>query len=263
MDTPFSFDRAAEYYDETRAFPPAVAGPVIASLARALDPGSHILEIGIGTGRISIPLFERGFNITGLDLSRKMMGQLQEKLPPPHPRPTLVLGNAIDLPFRSGIFNTILAVHILHLIPAWQEAVKEVLRVLARGGGFIVGFERHSPGAINARIREQWDVISRAHGYSRSQLVKFEPELMQDFLHELGASREEWIACEWSRTDTPKQVIDRINSRKWSSTWLVPEDIFPTTIAELRLWAMQEIGDLDQSYSQTTQYIWERYWWNI
>jgi ubiquinone/menaquinone biosynthesis C-methylase UbiE len=53
-----NFDRAASYYDETRGFPAGVEEQVGAFIAQSvnLDANSRVLEVGVGTGRIALPL---------------------------------------------------------------------------------------------------------------------------------------------------------------------------------------------------------------
>jgi SAM-dependent methyltransferase len=70
----------AEHYDETSAamFDPAVVGPAVDFLAR-LARGGAALELGVGTGRIALPLAERGVRMSGIDLSEAMVAKLREK----------------------------------------------------------------------------------------------------------------------------------------------------------------------------------------
>ena len=77
-----SFDRAVDYYDATRGYPPGVAERLRNAIIAALElsQSAQILEAGVGTGRIAIPFIEAGYFYAGVDLSRRMMGQLRRKL---------------------------------------------------------------------------------------------------------------------------------------------------------------------------------------
>jgi len=70
----------AERYDEssTEMFHPAVVGPVVDFLAGLAGDGAA-LELGIGTGRVAIPLSRRGVAVHGIDLSPQMVAQLRAK----------------------------------------------------------------------------------------------------------------------------------------------------------------------------------------
>jgi SAM-dependent methyltransferase len=73
-------ERIAERYDESSAdmFDPAVVEPVVDFLEE-LAGGGAVLELGIGTGRIAIPLAMRGVRVSGIDLSEAMVAKLKEK----------------------------------------------------------------------------------------------------------------------------------------------------------------------------------------
>jgi SAM-dependent methyltransferase len=73
-------ERVAERYDETSAdmFDPAKVAPVVEFLAELASDGPA-LELGIGTGRIALPLAQRGLRVHGIDLSDAMVARLRAK----------------------------------------------------------------------------------------------------------------------------------------------------------------------------------------
>ena len=70
----------AARYDESSAemFDPAVVEPVVDLLAELAGDG-RALELGIGTGRIALPLARRGVPVQGIELSQAMVERLREK----------------------------------------------------------------------------------------------------------------------------------------------------------------------------------------
>jgi len=70
----------AERYDESEnaMFSPDVVDPTVAFLA-ALAGDGRALELGIGTGRIAVPLAARGVTVHGIDLSEAMVARLRAK----------------------------------------------------------------------------------------------------------------------------------------------------------------------------------------
>jgi len=72
---------AAQRYDTpgTGMFAPDVLGPTVDRLAK-LAGGGRALEFAIGTGRVAVPLAERGVPVTGIELSRPMVEQLRTKV---------------------------------------------------------------------------------------------------------------------------------------------------------------------------------------
>jgi len=76
----FFGEREAAVYDDHVAemFDPAVVTPVVETLAD-LAGGGAALEMGIGTGRIALPLAERGVPVHGIDASAAMVAKLRTK----------------------------------------------------------------------------------------------------------------------------------------------------------------------------------------
>jgi SAM-dependent methyltransferase len=70
----------AQRYDSpgTGMFAPAVLDPTVDRLAELAGDG-RALEFAIGTGRVAVPLAERGIPVTGIELSRPMIEQLRSK----------------------------------------------------------------------------------------------------------------------------------------------------------------------------------------
>jgi Methyltransferase domain len=70
----------AEGYDAgaPELFEPAVVDPIVSFLADVAGEGAA-LEVGIGTGRIALPLSQRGVRVHGIDLSESMVARLRAK----------------------------------------------------------------------------------------------------------------------------------------------------------------------------------------
>jgi len=70
----------ADRYDTPGSgmFAPAVVEPAVARLVELAGSGS-VLEFAIGTGRVAVPLSERGVNVTGIELSAPMVEKLRGK----------------------------------------------------------------------------------------------------------------------------------------------------------------------------------------
>lgn len=71
---------AADRYDTpgTGMFAPEVLGPTVDRLVELAGNG-RALELAIGTGRVAVPLAERGVPVTGIELSRPMVDRLRTK----------------------------------------------------------------------------------------------------------------------------------------------------------------------------------------
>jgi SAM-dependent methyltransferase len=259
-----AFDRAAEIYDQTRGLPPGVGDKVAAALIdfAQLKPDDPILEVGVGTGRIAIPLARAlGSNhrLSGVDLARKMMAQLVAKLSPETHPPILVEADALHLPFPAGLFRAILTVHVWHLLREWQAVLAEIVRVRAPNGCLVVGWNDHLPESSGERINQKFREIALAHGISveRQGLVNFD-----DLAAQLpGARRSEIVAAEWTIERAPRLALQSIAERHFSSAWLVPDDLFPALLVDLDAWANKEWPDLDRAIPEQRRFKWMKIDW--
>ena len=79
-DRGFFGENVAATYDERTAgmFAEAVVGPAVDLLAELVGDGGA-LELGIGTGRLALPLAERGVRMAGIDSSEAMVARLRTK----------------------------------------------------------------------------------------------------------------------------------------------------------------------------------------
>ncbi len=133
------FDEISPVYDATRS---PLDSPTMEALARTLrDRGIRsILEIGVGTGRIAGPLGALGFDVTGVDASRGMLGVARSK-----GLSRLVRGSAYRLPFATESFDVTLFAHVLHLLDDPPSALHEGNRVGRQGALALV--HPRPPGA--------------------------------------------------------------------------------------------------------------------
>ncbi|MEU4807376.1 class I SAM-dependent methyltransferase [Actinosynnema sp. NPDC023587] len=133
-------ERVAAGYDESSAemFEPGVVGPAVDFLAGLAGPG-RALELGIGTGRIALPLAARGVPVHGVDLSRAMVARLRAK-PGGEEIPVTIgdfatasVGSTFSVAYL--VFNTIMN---LTTQDAQVECFRTVAAHLEPGGFFVV-----------------------------------------------------------------------------------------------------------------------------
>lgn len=155
-----AFDRAVEYYDATRGFPPGVPEHIGATIAQAggFSAQSRVLEIGVGTGRIALPAAKHVRTYIGIDLSRPMMERLLAKRT--DEPVSIAHADATRLPLGTGIFDAVIAVHVFHLIPNWRDALQEVARVLCPGAPLIHCVTRGQE--VNPQIKALQDLWNDA-----------------------------------------------------------------------------------------------------
>ncbi|HSD48762.1 MAG TPA: class I SAM-dependent methyltransferase, partial [Actinomycetota bacterium] len=79
-DGSLSFDRAAAFYDRTRITDAEQLEAALDALDATL-PRATVLEIGVGTGALAVPLARRDRKVIGVDLAQAMVAQLRSKDP--------------------------------------------------------------------------------------------------------------------------------------------------------------------------------------
>jgi SAM-dependent methyltransferase len=129
-------DGIADVYDDW--YGPGDVDAAVTALA-ALAGGGPVLELGVGTGRLAIPLAARGLAVTGVDASRAMLERLAAK--PGGTAVTTVLGDmAADLP--PGPFALVFCAlnTFFNLTSAGAQAacVRAAAARLAPGGRFVL-----------------------------------------------------------------------------------------------------------------------------
>ena len=142
-----SFDRIAHCYDATRAMPDAAHAGVTAGLVRTLRAATlapRLLEIGVGTGRIAVPLARSGIDVVGIDVAPAMLAQLRTR----RPGLPVLLGEAARPPFRRRSFDAVLFVHVLHLVPDPEAALQAAGELLRPRGVMLYGREERSASPL-------------------------------------------------------------------------------------------------------------------
>lgn len=118
-------DEWAELYDSM--FGEADVTAMVDALAR-LAAGRPALELGIGTGRVALPLAERGVEVHGIDASEKMVAKLREK--PGGERIPVTIGDFADVPAK-GEFGLVFVVFNTFYGLLTQEAQVQCFRNVA------------------------------------------------------------------------------------------------------------------------------------
>ena len=258
MNPSYSFDRAADFYDATRTYPPEVADKITQSILDITHatPAARLFELGTGTGRIAVPLIARGLRVTGLDLSREMMNKLRAKLAPGTPL-RLVQGDASALPFSDATFDVALAVHVFHLIAPWRQTIAELRRVLAPSGLVLHSTHIRNPQSANDILRGKWHELVEARGVRWKRPGAPSPEAVPAEFQSLGASVEGIEVTRHTGSTTPRQEIADIAARINSDTWAVSEPVLQATVAELTEWARERFGVLDATLPEENVLTWQ------
>jgi ubiquinone/menaquinone biosynthesis C-methylase UbiE len=234
-----SFDQVADRYDATRKMPREVAraqrDAILAEL-RAIG-ADRALEVGIGTGLVSRPLMKKGVEVTGIDISSKMLGRLRGQLTAEHTRPDLLLGDATRLPFANDAFPAIVMSHVFHVVSGVDATLDEIKRVLSPGGVFLHDRTRYSesnPWHETYVVREQ---MMASYGI----VVRHRPT-PSEIEAKLTARCASLRGVRYYESRVPNLVdsmIAQARSRMFSWGWSVPDDVYQRFLTEYDAWCRQ------------------------
>ncbi len=232
-----TFDRAASYYDETRGFPPGVDRRVAAFIREVvgLTGISRVIEVGVGTGRVALPLAREVGAVYGVDISRTMLRRLRSKQTgePVH----IAEADATRLPFAAQRFDAAIGVHIFHLVPTWQDALREVARVLRPGAPLLdAGGGTTSYDPLWEIWNSRWPKSRAPVGANRETLDAF---LAAEGWQPMGQER----FYEYNYEQAPQVFLDQLQNRVWSSTWRWTDEQLTTCLEFMRAGIQERFGD--------------------
>ena len=222
--------RVARAYDRNRYHPPEVSGKIATSIVEPLEreyKGSqHILEVGVGTGRIAMPIVARGMQYTGVDIDPEMMSAFRSKFAGVSRRVTLVTADAQDLPFANASFQAVIAVHVWHLVPDLTTALDEAVRVLSPNGFLFEGWDSPEADSAELEIQDAWckELERMGHpvqrGGHRAALAT-----SQRYLEQRGFAPVENTISRWEVSHSPLEVVEALEDGLYSFTKNIPTDL--------------------------------------
>ena len=211
------FDSIADVYDDTRSLPPEIMSQVTEKLVELLEPGTTVLDVGVGTGRFSIPMCNGGIEVTGIDLSTGMLAKCQEK-----GFGNIIRSNACVMPFRDKQFDNAFMTHVLHLVDDRHSLLSEICRVtVANLVSVLAIWPRDNwPGKFySERVKEL--------GHEQSE------RMMEKDLAETIPPWDRVLVARYSRDRDNDAFIQLLKERKYSSTAGVPEDMHQQAISDV------------------------------
>jgi SAM-dependent methyltransferase len=120
-------------------------------------PAARVLDVGCGDGRHIATAARRGCVAVGLDYDASELRKARTRLD--GACVDLIVGDATRLPFRDAAFNAVICTETLEHLPDDASAIREIARVLRRGGSLL--------GAVPSHFTELlfWKL---SHAYSRT-----------------------------------------------------------------------------------------------
>ena len=113
--------------------------------------GLRVLEVGCGRGVGTAILLSHGAaHVTAFDIDPRMVALARKRLAADAARCDVFVGDAEHINEPGDAFDAVVEYGMLHHVPGWEQAVKEIARVLKPGGTFY--FEDILKGFTSARL---------------------------------------------------------------------------------------------------------------
>jgi SAM-dependent methyltransferase len=204
-----SFGSAAAAYERGRpSYPPE-------AIDWLLPPGARsVLDLGAGTGKLTVRLVERGLDVTAVDPVPEMLEVLSSSLPD---TPAL-LGTAEEIPLPDDSVDSVLVAQAWHWFDA-ERAISEVARVLRPGGR--LGLVWNNRDERLGWVKDLGRIIGHeVDPFSQSVTL---PGPFTDLARH---------QVEWTSYLTPQALIDLVASRSYCIT--SPDEVRTRTLGQVR-----------------------------
>ncbi|MGH9171639.1 MAG: class I SAM-dependent methyltransferase [Acidimicrobiales bacterium] len=191
-------------YDQSRSHKPRTALELAvwgATLSRLLPPRpARVLDVGAGTGFLSVLLARQGYEVTALDLSPGMLEHLRENASISGVEITTIEGDAADPP--SGDFDAVVERHVLWTLPDPRAAVEAWRKVAPAGRLVLLESLWGSAAGAGEQLRSAGHLaLRRMRGESSDHHAEYEPALRSEL--PLGSGT------------TPDQLATLVESSSW------------------------------------------------
>lgn len=205
-------------------------------LTAGLRPGARILDIGAGTGRVSVALGQLGFDMVAIEPAIGMLQALLEKAGSTVVR--CILAEGSQLPLRGQSFDAVVISRLLYLVTDWKVLLRAASTVLTPNGMILHewGNGRADEDWVRVRERarelfEESGVLSPFHPGARTE------QEVDEHLSELGLHRIRRVAAGPGLTMSLSSFLGKIESGEISYIWNIPQGVRDECLPRLRAWA--------------------------
>ena len=227
--------------------------------------GGLFLDAGVGTGRFAAPLARRHpGQIIGADIAPAMMERIGPKATPGSL--SLVQADLQCLPFRRGVFEGILLVHILQLIEQWRLVLQEIRRLLApRAPGLFLGVEQGGRSILvdfyyeGARAR---NVLAQSLGSGMAPALAYLRRAERAGGLGGRVTLLETPQLAWKRVVPTAETLEALESRSYSQMWGIPDAVHEELMGETRRHAARTFPKQGSVEALSSRFVLYKAWWS-
>lgn len=245
MGLGLSFDTIASQFDHQRGLP----REALRAWVELVDQISgaemlRVLEPGIGTGRVSLPLAVLGHHVTGTDISASMLAECEASAKELGvlDRVSLIEADATDLPFSDHQFDLGIIAQLLYLILDWPAVLDELARLVKPGGYVIHLTEPTFEGKALALWSGTWREMIEATGYCHLPIHPNDEDVHAEFLRRWPDVEIRQLAS-WILEQSVSEAMTNYAARIRPLYAEVPDEDFDRIVAEFVTWARTAFPD--------------------
>ena len=240
-----SFDALASQFDSQRGLPKSALQAWMQSVD-ALASGARlsIVEPGIGTGRVALPLALMGHAVTGADISAPMLATcadnasglgIDENL-------TLIVADAANLPLPDLGFDLGVIAQLLYLVPDWPAVLDELAR-LVKPGGYVIHLTEPTLESDNLRRwSTTWRQMIESTGYRHTAIAPTDADVHAEFRRRWPDIQVQQLAS-WSFGQSVAQAMHGYAERLRPLYLAVSDDEWLSTTDRFLQWARNAFPD--------------------
>jgi SAM-dependent methyltransferase len=206
------FDSRVDHYAEE-----APSGPTHAEaelLTRLPGPPARVIDVGCGAGRVAFALVELGYQVTGVDVSHRLLVAARASAVSRGLNVRLAVIGSTSQPFAANRFDGAVAIKVYAFVPSQRrrlDYLAEISRVL-RPSGVLLLTSYVAPSEHAAASALAGDAC---HLHASSQFASLEP--LDTFIEGRGYVHwftEESLLAELSRSEFVIEAIERDEERR-------------------------------------------------
>jgi SAM-dependent methyltransferase len=215
-----SFDRIADRYDETRGGFTVGRSFADAVEANIAAPPARIVELGVGTGLVALPLTERGYDVLGIDLSPKMIAIARERI-----GARVAVADARRVPIATASADALVAARVLHVVGDPDAALVEAARIVRPGGrvvAIMAGSDQEEPSD---------DIGEATRAMHGQRLSRVDLDTVISLADTTGALAlvTRGLTGSLEFDETPREHAEKIRNRTWSGSWDIDDETWART----------------------------------